>query len=77
LAAIPDVVVAVGPSGVSVRREFPKSSSFDHFELAGLWPGFWAISARRGDEVLATAGVNVEGTGTFPVTLTTGGSPQP
>ena len=36
---VPDEIVAVGPSGVSVRRAFSNESSFDRFELAGLWAG--------------------------------------
>src|SRR5262249_27249254 len=74
---VPDAVVAVGPSGVSVRREVLVYSSFDRVELPGLWPGHWTVSARRGDEILAMGDVDVEGTGTFPVTLTAGGGLEP
>jgi hypothetical protein len=74
---LPDAVVAVGPSGVSVRRAFSNDLSFDHFELAGLWPGIWTISARRGDEVLATKRLNAEGAEAFDVTLAAGNSGKP
>jgi hypothetical protein len=68
---LPDAIVATGPSGVSVRQEVPIYSSFDRVELAGLWPRRWTISARNGDEVLATRDVDVKATGTVHVTLTT------
>ena len=74
---VPDAVVAVGPSGVSVRRAFAVYSSFDQVELAGLWPGRWTVSARNGDEVLATAALDIEGTGTSHLTLTVGGGQGP
>ena len=44
---VPDEIVAVDPSGVSVRRAFEVYSSFDRFELAGLWPGHWTVSAKE------------------------------
>ena len=69
---VPDEIVAIGPSGVSVRQEVLIYSSFDRFELGGLWPGLWTISARSGDQVLATGAVDVKATGTFQLTLTTG-----
>jgi hypothetical protein len=74
---VPDEVVAVGPLGASVRLAFLVYSSFDKFDLVGLWPGHWTVSARSGDEVLATGEVDVKGTGTFPVTLTVGGYQKP
>ncbi len=74
---VPDEVVAVGPSGVTVRQAFRVYSSFDRVELAGLWPGHWTVSARSGDEVLATSEVDIKGTGTFPVALTAGGGQGP
>ena len=66
--------MAFDSSGVSVRRAFKDDSSFDRFELAGLWPGHWTVSGRSGDEVLATALVEVKGTGTFYTSLTVGGA---
>ena len=69
---VPDEIVAVGPSGVSVHRAFSNESSFDRFELAGLWPGHWTVSARIGDEVLASAQVDINGTGMFETKLTVG-----
>jgi hypothetical protein len=74
---VPEEVVAIGPLGVSVRRAFQVYSSFDQVELAGLWPGHWIVSARSGGEILATSELDVEGTGTFPVTLTAGERPRP
>ena len=65
------------PAGVSVRQAFQVYSSFDRVDLAGLWPGRWTVSARSGDEVLATGEVDVEGTGTYPLTLTAGQAPTP
>src|SRR5215218_7529650 len=76
-ARVPDAIVAVGPSGVSVRRAFTIASTFDQIELDGLWPGHWTVSARSGDEVLAVGELDVEGTGAFPLTLTSGGDPGP
>ncbi len=74
---LPDEVVAVDPSGVTVRRPFQVYSSFDRVDLAGLWPGTWTISARKGDAILASAEVQIEGTGRFQVNLSAGGSPGP
>ncbi len=74
---VPDEIVAFHPTGISVRQTLPVYSSFDHVELAGLWPGHWSVSARSGDVVLATSELDVEGTGTFRVTLTAGGGPNP
>jgi hypothetical protein len=74
---VPEEVVATGPSGVTVRRAYQVYSSFDRFEIAGLWPGHWTFSARSGDEVIAIGESDVQGTGTFQVTLTTGGDPKP
>lgn len=71
---VPDAVVAVNSSGVSVRRAFPVYSSFDEVDLPNLWSGHWTITARHGDEVLAATEVDVHGTGTFPVALTAGSS---
>lgn len=69
---VPSEVVAVDSSGVSVRQVFPVYSSFDHVQLTALWPGHWTVSARDGDEVLATGEVDVTGTGTFNVVLAAG-----
>jgi hypothetical protein len=74
-AHVPKEIVAVGPSGVAVRRAFPPGSSVDHFKFDGLWPGHWTISARSVDEVVAAAGVDIGASGTFLVTLTTGHPP--
>jgi hypothetical protein len=70
-------VVASDPSGISVRQAFPIASSCDRFELAGLWPGHWTVSARNGDGLLAMGELDVEGTGTSRLTLTAGRSPKP
>jgi hypothetical protein len=74
---VPDEVVSIGPLGASVRRAIPVYSSFDRFVLAGIWPGHWTVSARNGDDVLAEAEVDVNGAGTFGVTLTTGTGNRP
>ncbi len=74
---VPDAVVAIGPSGVSLRRELEVYSSFDRVDLAGLWPGHWTISARRGDEILATGEIDVKAAETIPITLTVGGDKKP
>jgi hypothetical protein len=69
LSRVPDEVVAFHTSGVSVHQWFSNGSSFDRVELAGLWPGHWTVSARSGDQVLATSALDVEGSGTLQVTL--------
>ncbi len=69
---VPDEVVAVDPSGVSVRRKFESDSSFDRIAIPSLWPGRWTVSARAEGEVVATGEVEVAGEGAFPVALTTG-----
>jgi hypothetical protein len=74
---VPYEVVAVDPVGVSVHRAFLVYSSFDRVELAGLWPGRWTVSARSGDEILATGEVDVKAIGTFNVTLTAGSGRGP
>ncbi len=74
---VPDEVTAVGPSGVSVRHTFQVYSSFDRVNLVGLWPGHWTVSARSGEELLATGEVDVEGTETYPLTLTAGRGATP
>ncbi len=70
---VPDSIVAVDASGVSVRRAFEVYSSFDQFAFTNLWPGHWTIQARGGEEVLAKSELEIEGSGTFEVTLTAGG----
>ncbi len=70
---VPDEVMAVGPSGVTVRRELQVYSSFDSVELNGLWPRHWSVSARCAGKVLATAGLDIKGTETLHTTLRTGG----
>ncbi len=70
---VPDEVVAVGPSGVTVRREFQVYSSFDWVELNGLWPGHWRVSALCAGKVLTTGEVDVKGTETIHTILRTGG----
>ncbi|MDG3008062.1 carboxypeptidase-like regulatory domain-containing protein [Paludisphaera mucosa] len=74
---VPDEIVATDPSGVTVRRPFSRSSSFDRIEVVGLWPGRWTVSARSGEVVLASGEIDVEGTGAFPMTLTVGADPNP
>jgi hypothetical protein len=69
---VPSEVVAVDTSGASVRQEFPIYSSFDRVQLTALWPGHWTVSARSGDDVLASTEVEVTGTGAFNLTLTAG-----
>ena len=58
---VPDAIVATGPSNVSLTIPFESYSSFDDFELTGLWPGTWSIAVRSGQEVLATATAEVAG----------------
>ena len=74
---VPDEVVATDVFGVTVRQAIMVYSSFDRFELKHLWPGRWTVSARSGDEVLASAAVSVVGSGAFQVTLTAGRKPNP
>ena len=76
-SSVPGEVVAVGPMGVTVRQEYPVYSSFDRIEIPHLWPGHWTVSARKGDEVIATGEVDVAGTGVIPVTLTAAGRRAP
>ncbi|MFI5458726.1 MAG: hypothetical protein ACHRXM_25130 [Isosphaerales bacterium] len=66
---VPDEVVATGPSQVSLKLPFEHYSSFDQFELGGLWPGRWTITVRSGEEVLATANAEISGTETVSVEL--------
>ncbi len=73
---LPDEVVATHASGVSLREAFEEYSSFDRVELTGLWPGRWTLSARSGDDVLATGAVHVEGTGAFQMDMTVGRGPK-
>jgi hypothetical protein len=77
LSRVPDEVVAVGPLGVSVRREFERYSACDRIDLSGLWPGHWVISARIRDEVLATGELEIEGTGVYQATLTVRSGMEP
>lgn len=72
LSPLPDEVVAVGPSGVTVRREFQVYSSFDRFEFAGLWPGQWIILVRKGNSVLTSEKIKIGGTEKSYMSLTTG-----
>ena len=69
LSLVPEDLVAIGPSGERLRREFAPYSSFDHDEFTALWPGHWTVLAQCGDEVLAKGEVDVEGTRTFRLTL--------
>jgi hypothetical protein len=69
LARVPDQVVAVAPSGVSVRQLFETHSSFDHFEFGDLWPGRWVFAIRSGNDTLATSEVDVSGTGLHSVVM--------
>ncbi|HEY2155814.1 MAG TPA: carboxypeptidase-like regulatory domain-containing protein, partial [Isosphaeraceae bacterium] len=74
---VPDEVLAVGPSGVTIRRRFEVYSSFDRAEFAGLCPGRWRFSATCGGEVLASAALDVEGTGAYALTLLVGEAARP
>ncbi|MDR3618588.1 MAG: hypothetical protein P4L85_04495 [Paludisphaera borealis] len=69
--AVPDEVVATGPGGVVLRLPFEDYSSFDRFELDGLWPGVWTITARSLGDVLATTTAEVVGTEKVRVDLAT------
>ncbi|APW61612.1 carboxypeptidase-like regulatory domain-containing protein [Paludisphaera borealis] len=69
--AVPDEVVAIGPGGVVLRLPFEVFSSFDRFELDGLWPGVWAITVRSLGDVLATTTAEVVGTEKVRVDLAT------
>jgi len=70
---VPDEVMAVHSSGVSLRQAFPRYSSCDQFKLIGLWPGRWSVVAQRGDEVLVGGEIDIRESGTFNLTLTAGG----
>jgi hypothetical protein len=61
---IPDEVIATGPSHVSLPP-ISHLSSFDQFEVRGLWPGRWTITVRGGRQVLATAVAEITGTETL------------
>jgi hypothetical protein len=74
---VPNEIVAIHDSGDAVRVAFEHRSSFDRFKLAGIWPGHWTVSARKGDQVLASSELNVERAGTMRVTLVVGGRPNP
>ena len=69
---IPDAIVATGPSNVSLTIPFESYSSFDDFELTGLWPGTWSIAVGCSNEVLATSKVELVGTEKVKVAITVG-----
>jgi hypothetical protein len=74
---VPDAIVATGPSNVSLTIPFESYSSFDDFELTGLWPGTWTIAVRRGGEVLATAEAEIAGTEKVTVAMSVGDDRRP
>ena len=59
---VPDAVVATGPTGVSLTIPSAVYSSFDRFELGGLWPGSWTIKVLGGGELLSIARTQIAGT---------------
>ncbi|QEH39121.1 hypothetical protein OJF2_77330 [Aquisphaera giovannonii] len=74
---VPDEVVATGPRGVVARRAFRDDEGCDRVDLAGLWPGRWVVSARSRGEAVATAEVEVKGTGPHEVDLVARGKAEP
>jgi hypothetical protein len=66
---VPDEVIATGPPAVALRLPFEVYSSFDQFELRGLWPGAWTVQVRSGGQVLARANAEVTGTARTRVSL--------
>jgi hypothetical protein len=75
--AVPDAVVATGPSGVSLTIPFTVYSSFDRFELGGLWPGSWTIKVLGGGELLGIARTQIAGTEEVRVDLAYGDDGRP
>jgi hypothetical protein len=74
---VPDAVVATGPSGVSLTIPFTVYSSFDRFELRGLWPGSWTIKVLGGRELLGIARTKIVGTEEVRVDLAYGDDGRP
>ncbi|WP_165224699.1 carboxypeptidase-like regulatory domain-containing protein [Aquisphaera insulae] len=70
-------VEATGPLGGSVQARFGGGSARDLSEFPGLWPGRWTISARAGRGGIATAEVEVKGTGSHEVDLVARGKAEP
>ena len=75
--AIPDEVVVTGPSGLVLRLPFDTASSFDRFDIAGLWPGVWVITVRSGDHVLATGRAEISGSESVGIELAAGTGSRP
>ncbi len=72
----PDEVMATGPSQVSLEP-FKLDSGVDQFELGGLWPGRWTLTARGDGQVLATAQTEVSGTEKVGIELAAATEQQP
>ena len=68
---VPDEVVATDDAGIALTTKFEVYSSFDRFELRGLWPGRWTVAARSGGVAVATASATLAGTETVRVELAT------
>ena len=72
----PDEVMATGPSQVSLEP-FRLDSGLDQFELGGVWPGRWTLTARGDGQVLATAQTEVSGTEKVGIELAAATEQQP
>lgn len=71
-APVPDEVVASGPGGVALAIPFDRSSSRDHYEIGGLWPGRWTIAVRAGGKDLAAGTIVLAGTESIGLDLVVG-----
>lgn len=74
---IPDEVVATDETGVALTSRFESYSSFDRFELRGLWPGRWTVAARSGGAPVASDTVTLTGTESARVGLATAAGDGP
>jgi hypothetical protein len=61
---VPSEIIATGPAGAVLQVPFAVYSSFDQFELDGLWPGKWNIAVRSRGELLSTASAQIMATET-------------
>ena len=74
---LPEEVIAVGPSQVSLEFPFRSFSGLDQSGLGGLCPGQWTITVRGGGEALATAKTEILGTETVRIELAAEPKKQP
>jgi hypothetical protein len=65
----PTELVASDAVGVTLRHPFRETSSYDSFDLGGIWPGRWTLSALSHGEVVATSTIDVRANGTYHTTL--------